>query len=303
MIKQAYKDQVALLLRVLPEVAKEGCFAMHGGTAINLFVRNMPRLSVDIDLTYVPIEDRETSLHKINAALERIKENVIKLIKDVKITDEQENNKAHKLYISLKGVPIKLEVNLIKRGTLTDPVKMELCARAQQEFNSYCEINVVSFGELYGGKICAAMDRQHPRDLFDVKLLLDAEGFNKEVKTGFIFFTAGSNKALHQMINPHLHDQHDAFENSFEGMSDEPFTYEEFETIRQKLIQVIRQTLTKQDREFLLNLKGLTPDWSHYNFEKFPAVQWKLLNLQHLKETKPEKHQELYEILKNELQL
>jgi hypothetical protein len=57
MITTAYKKQVALLLSVLPEVGKEECFALHGGTAINLFVREMPRLSVDIDLTYVPIED------------------------------------------------------------------------------------------------------------------------------------------------------------------------------------------------------------------------------------------------------
>lgn len=53
-MEEAYKKQVSLLLDVLPEVAKENCFALHGGTAINLFVRSMPRLSVDIDLTYVP---------------------------------------------------------------------------------------------------------------------------------------------------------------------------------------------------------------------------------------------------------
>lgn len=57
-----YKNQVALLLSILPEVAKEKDLAVHGGTAINLFVRNMPRLSVDIDLTYIPVRDRTTSL-------------------------------------------------------------------------------------------------------------------------------------------------------------------------------------------------------------------------------------------------
>lgn len=73
MESKAYKQQVRLLLDVLPEVAKESCFAMHGGTAINLFIRDMPRLSVDIDLTYVPIEDRLSSLQHISEALERIK--------------------------------------------------------------------------------------------------------------------------------------------------------------------------------------------------------------------------------------
>lgn len=65
MIEQKYKRQVNLLLKVLPEVSKESNVALHGGTAINLFVRNMPRLSVDIDLTYIPIESRKISLEKI----------------------------------------------------------------------------------------------------------------------------------------------------------------------------------------------------------------------------------------------
>lgn len=61
--------QVALLVRVLPWVATEKCLALKGGTAINLFVRDMPRLSVDIDLAYLPIEPREASLQHISAAL------------------------------------------------------------------------------------------------------------------------------------------------------------------------------------------------------------------------------------------
>lgn len=67
-----FYPQAELLLRCLPSVASETCFAMKGGTAINMFVRPMPRLSVDIDLTYLPIEDRKTSLHNISAAIERI---------------------------------------------------------------------------------------------------------------------------------------------------------------------------------------------------------------------------------------
>lgn len=71
-----YRQQVALLIRVLPFVAKERAFALKGGTAINLFVRDMPRLSVDIDLTYLPIQDRATSLAAINAAMQGIKERI-----------------------------------------------------------------------------------------------------------------------------------------------------------------------------------------------------------------------------------
>lgn len=69
---ESYRKQVALLVRVLPAVAAERCFALKGGTAINLFVRDLPRLSVDIDMTYVPVQSRAESLSAIDAAMKRI---------------------------------------------------------------------------------------------------------------------------------------------------------------------------------------------------------------------------------------
>ena len=60
--------QVNLLIRLLPFIAQEDCFALKGGTAINLFVRDLPRLSVDIDLVYLPIEERAQTMKRIDAA-------------------------------------------------------------------------------------------------------------------------------------------------------------------------------------------------------------------------------------------
>lgn len=85
-IKSAYRAQVALLLYILPEITKENDFAIHGGTAINLFFRDMPRLSVDIDLTYTPIEDRKTSLKNIVKALERIKRSIESILPEAHIS-------------------------------------------------------------------------------------------------------------------------------------------------------------------------------------------------------------------------
>lgn len=166
MIKAGYKKQVSLLLSTLPEVASERSFALYGGTAINLFLRNMPRLSVDIDLIYVPFEDRETTLRNIRSALSRVKERTVRVVENVRITDRSENGK---LLISLSDAGIKIEVNLVARGSLAEPVKMALCPMAQEDFDVFVSMPVVPFGQLYGGKICAALDRQHPRDLFDVK--------------------------------------------------------------------------------------------------------------------------------------
>jgi predicted nucleotidyltransferase component of viral defense system len=298
MINQNYKNQVRLLLDVLPEVAKETCFALHGGTAINLFVRNMPRLSVDIDLTYLPLEDRETTLVHIAEALERIKKRLEEVMKDVRVVHK---NEIGKLIVSRPHAEIKIEVNLVGRGTISDPIKMQLCDKAQSEFDAFVAMPVLPLGQLYGGKICAALDRQHPRDLFDVKYLLQNEGFTDDIRKGFLLCLLCSDRPINEVVVPNFQDHQRAMENQFIGMSEEEFSYQDFGETRKKLVEVIGASLSDEDKEFLLSVKNVTPDWSIYDFERFPAVQWKLQNLQKLKANNPEKHKEQYEALKAKL--
>jgi predicted nucleotidyltransferase component of viral defense system len=300
MVERLYKKQVSLLLKVLPEAAKEACFALHGGTAINLFVRDMPRISVDIDLTYLPIEDRATSLKNIAEALGRIKARIERILPGVRV---QHKRDIAKLIMSMYGTDIKLEVNMVGRGTLAPPVIMTLCNKTQNEFEAFCAIPVVPTSQLYGGKICAALDRQHPRDLFDVKYLMNNEGFTGEIKKGLLMCLIGSDRPIHELIKPNLQDQRAAMENQFEGMSAEPFSYDEYEAIRGGLIDTINQSLTAQDREFLLGFKNLAPRWDIHDFERFPAVQWKLQNLRILKEQNPGKHAEQYQALREKVSL
>lgn len=297
-MNEPYKRQVALLLSVLPEVAKESCFALHGGTAINLFVRDMPRLSVDIDLTYIPIEERTVSLDGISAALERIKANVENAIHGVRVIHRKD---AAKLAVSLKGAEIKLEVNLTGRGLIDEPVVMQLCQKAQEEFDAFVAMQVVPIGQLYGGKICAALDRQHPRDMFDVKYLLNGEGLTDEIKKGFLYCLLGSDRPFNEVIGPNYQDQRSAMANQFAGMTFEPFNYEEYESIRESLVNTIRGKLTDEDKRFLLSVKNLTPDWTLYDFERFPSVQWKMQNLIKLKENNPDKHRGQFEALEKKL--
>lgn len=298
MIKDEYKKQVQLLLSILPEIAKEECFALHGGTAINLFIRNMPRLSVDIDLTYLHLEEYETSRLNINTALKRIMDNIKKVLPEVKITYEEKNSK---LYINAKGVLVKVEVNLTGRGSLNEPVSMDLCKRAQEEFNVFVSMKVLPQGQIFGSKICAALDRQHPRDLFDVSYLLQNEGITKEVKEGFLFYLLGHGRPINEVLAPNWKDQKQAMETQFTGMSGENFTYEDYEKAREVLLKTLYEALTDSDKTFLLSLKNLTPDWTIYNFERFPGIAWKLENLQKLKENNPEKHKKLFEKLKEKL--
>ena len=285
-----YKNQVSLLLQVLPEVAKEPSFALHGGTAINLFIRDMPRLSVDIDLTYIPLEDRNTSFQKIVAALGNIKKNLEKVLSEAEITIMDEKLK---LLVTTSNAQIKIEVNQINRGVIEEVSKLSLCEKAQEDFNAFCAVSVVSLGQLYGGKICAALDRQHPRDLFDVKYLLQNEGLTNDIIKGLILCLLSSNRPLHEMLQPQLIDQRETIVNQFEGMSLEPFTYEDFEKCRAELIEIIHHKLTTKDKEFLISFNKTLPDWSIHDFERFPAVQWKLLNLNKLKAKNPKKFNQL----------
>jgi len=203
-MNNVYRKQVGLLLDVLPEVAKEECFALHGGTAINLFVRNMPRLSVDIDLTYTEIAERQPTLAAINEALVRIKERIESLRPSIRV---QHKSEICKLQVDERGVIIKVELNMVGRGVLGGITKVELCSAAQEQFDAFCSVSMVPLGQLYGGKLCAALDRQHPRDLFDVKLLLENEGFNQEIKEGLIYGLLSGGRPTHEMLAPNLIDQ------------------------------------------------------------------------------------------------
>ncbi|RUO76331.1 nucleotidyl transferase AbiEii/AbiGii toxin family protein [Pseudidiomarina taiwanensis] len=287
-MNEAYKRQVKLLLDVLPEIAKEDCFAMHGGTAINLFLQDMPRLSVDIDLTYVGLEVRAEALAVINAALLRIKDRVDKLRATIRV---QHKPNVCKLQMSEHGIQIKVEVNMVGCGLLGPAKKLPLCSAAQEQYNVFCAMPVVPLGQLYGGKICAALDRQHPRDLFDTKLLLENIGFIDEIKRGFMFALISSNRPTHEMLAPNLFDQRAAFENQFEGMSNVVFSYTDFETTRLKLIETVRRSLNEADKQFLLSFNGLEPDWSVYNYHQFPSVKWKLMNLAKFKKESAEAYQ------------
>ena len=299
MSNQKYKNQVCLLVRVLPHVAQEKCFALHGGTAINLFVRNMPRLSVDIDLTYLPIEDRQTTLKNINDALGRIGTSIKDTLPDTEISYQPS---AGKLIIRADGEQIKLEVNLTKRGTIKTPEEMMLCDSAQKMYEASSVIQVVPLGQLYGGKICAALDRQHPRDLFDVKLLMENEGFSDNVRKGFLLCLLCSNRPINEILVPNFQDQRQALDNQFTGMSDTEFTYDDFEKTRAQLVCTVNKSMTDKDKEFLLSFKNCEPDWRIYDFERFPAVQWKLQNLRQLKKCDPNKHKQIYEVLKKNLE-
>ncbi len=285
-----YRRQVALLIRVMPLVFKIKDFAVHGGTAINLFHRNLPSYSVDIDVTYIPIEDWDTSIKIINSHLAALKTSIEKAVPGIHVIHKTD---VRKLQCTKDGTTIKIEVNGIKRGILGNTEKIQLCGKAKAEFGLNCFANIVSWSQLYGGKIAAALSRQHPRDLFDCRGIT-SDDFGA-VKNGFMLCLLGSDKPIIESLNPNPIDQREALDNQFEGMTDEPFTYEDYQNARLNLIGVVNQGLTHEDKDFLISFEDGNPDWSKScagDLSGFPSVRWKLQNIEKLKSKNPAKHRE-----------
>jgi len=305
MISKTYRAQVDLLLQVLPHVAKEESFALKGGTAINLFVRDMPRLSVDIDLTYLPFDDRATALAGITDALRRVKARVETAIPACKVAlVPQSDGQEAKITCQTQNAQIKVEVNTTIRGNLLPPRMMDVTDTVESEFGRFMSVNVVSHAELFGGKICAALDRQHPRDLFDVHHMMNNEGLTDDIRMGFMASLLSHSRPIHEMIRPNFQDQEKVFETQFAGMAFTPFSYADFEDTRERLVQEINKGWSDNDRAFLLGFKQGKPDWSLFpleNLSRMPAVQWKLLNIQKLIKQNPDKHAEQFKALKERL--
>lgn len=305
MILNAYKAQADLLLQVLPFVAKENIFALKGGTAINLFVRNMPRLSVDIDLTYLPLDSRTNALKNIQEGLTRIQTDIHKYLPEVKVHTVRLNGEADvKLNCQSNNAQIKIEVNTITRGNVFPTQLMQIADSVQEEFGKFAAINVVSLAELYGGKICAAIDRQHPRDIFDVKLLLENEGLTQEIWDGLKIGIISHYKPIYELLSPILKDQKSAFDKQFAGMTSVEFTYNDYEETRAILVDSIQKRLSDDEKQFLVSFEMGSPDWRLFQIpvlKNLPAIKWKLQNIINLKENNIKKHERMIENLKETL--
>jgi len=305
LLNKEYQAQVELLLQIIPYVAEEEDFALKGGTAINMFIWDMPRLSVDIDLTYLPFDDRETAFSNIGGALKRISARIKKAIPGIQVTAQAHaTDQEEKLICTLQGIKIIIEVNTTMRGSIKPARLMPVVNAAQEQFGKFAEIKVMSKGELFGGKICAALDRQHPRDLFDVHYLLEEEGITEETKQGFIAALLSHSHSIHEILDPIFKDQKQAFSTKFIGMALKPFTYADFEKTRIRLIKEIHSTLTDRDKQLLLSFKTGEPDWSLSSIEQLenlPAVKWKLQNIIKLKKENPVKHAHLLKLLEKVL--
>lgn len=289
------------MVAVLPHIAKKSCFALKGGTAINLFVRDMPRLSVDIDLQYIHFDGRESAFANINNALRAIADSLNHIKIQTSIRQGEED--ICKMVCFNEFASIKIEPNYVIRGCIAPPKLMQTTLKVQESYG-FAAISVLSFGELYGGKICAALDRQHPRDLFDIKYLLENEGITTEVKNGFIVSLLSHNRPPHEILKPNVQSQEAIFSKEFTGMTKEKFSYKDHLSVIHQLIDEVTSVFSKTDKDFLISFFNAKPYWNLIEIEKLnelPAIKWKLKNLESLKNKNIEKFDSQLKFLENML--
>lgn len=286
-LNSPYFKQVDLLVQMLPFVAKYDCFALKGGTAINLFVRDMPRLSVDIDLTYVHVNPRDVALDEIDHSFRSLKDDLTQFLPDLHVTGSvlPGTNTIYKLLTQLGNTQVKIEISPVMRGVIKPSSQMETSAQTRKVFG-YASVPVVSFNDLYAGKLCAALSRQHPRDLFDVSILLHNEGLSDDLIAVFLVYLVCGNRPIAELLAPIEHNIDQAFFEEFQGMTTKSVSMDDLQSARSLMVAQINEKLTASQKQFLLSFKQGKPDWDllamcgiDQSIEQLPAIQWKLHNI------------------------
>ncbi len=297
-----FLPQARLAVRVLRSVAREPDLALKGGTAINLFFRDLPRLSVDLDLTYLRIRDREESLNAIGEALERVAADVEKTLRGARV--ERRGLRNGRIIVAHDHAQITVEVNTVLRGAVNAPLRVQAREPARDLFGDL-EAQILSFEDCFAGKLVAALDRQHPRDLFDVAQLLAAEGLTKPLMDAFVVYLVSQGRPMSEVLAPVEKDLRQVHEAEFAGMTGTLATLEVLQETRARLVRELRQTLLPRHVQFLRSVKGLDPEWAllpHAHVAELPAVRWRLQNLEKFRKEQPERYaavrERLEEVLK-----
>ena len=243
----------------------------------------MPRLSVDIDLTYLPVADRDESLKEIERSLKRVSAQIGAVDPSARITESApaSQNTIDKLFVRSQGVQIKIEVNPILRGCVDEPELMEICAKAEDQFG-YAQINVMSFADLFAGKIAAALDRQHPRDLFDIHQLLENERITDDLRETLIVYLIGHARSPAQMLTAECRDIAKDYRNNFYGMTEHDISMETLLAAHADLTRNLINNMSDDHRRFLASFYRRKPEWDLLGIDgvdRLPAVRWREINL------------------------
>ena len=289
---RAYIETARLMLLVAPQVFRAPDFAMKGGTALNIFLHDMPRLSVDIDVAFTNhTASRGEALQTIRRELKALCERLETLgVKGTPVGTEDSEDV--KILVSRGTVNAKIEVNYNFRGTLIPPRAVRITESARRVFAADFSIPALAKEELYGGKLVAALDRQHPRDFFDVREMFFGGHFDPGVVDCFVCYLAGHNRTVHDVLSSTDKNFSAIYEEQFVGMTARPVSISELEQARADLRAALDRHLQDRHKQFLLGLVRLEPEWDLMPFahlRELPALKWKLLNLEQLRHRNPKR--------------
>jgi predicted nucleotidyltransferase component of viral defense system len=267
----------------------------------------MPRLSVDIDLVYLSIEDRSSTFKNINKMLKEMSVEISK-VNGLKASTQFNEQQIGKILASDSSAQIIIEPNYIIRGTVYNCIEKTLCSAAIDRFGYEYDMRIVSSADLFAGKICAALDRKHPRDLFDIKLLLEDNGLNEEFINAIVVYLACSKRPIHELLteNDNFTEFDAAYNEKFTGMTDIEISPEDLKKVRSDLIKIIHSSLSQAHKEFLLSVTEGNPNCELINIpnaEHFPGILWKTENIKKLMVKNPDKYKQTIFSIKEILRL
>ena len=299
-MNRVYLETARLLIQVAPHVFVDDQFGLKGGTAINLFLRDMPRLSVDLDLVFTDhTVVRETALARIKLAVRDAADRLRARRFEVHLPEAGGDGET-KLLIRRGAAEVKVEINTVMRGTVHRVRRANLMPLARDTLLADIEIPVLASEDVYGGKLVAALDRQHPRDLFDVMELFKHEGITPGIRRAFVVYLASHNRPVHEVLYPELRDIRMDYERNFVGMTSQPAELAVLLDTRDRMLEALHAGLDADERRFLLSLVKGEPEWELLGIphvSELPAIRWKLRNLARLKRESADQFDRQYTLL------
>jgi predicted nucleotidyltransferase component of viral defense system len=303
-MNREFLETARLLIQVAPLVFVDDQFGLKGGTAINLFLRDMPRLSVDLDLVFTDhAVGRKEAIARINTAVRDAADRLRARRLEVYVPGAGSDGET-KLMVRSGAAEVKVEINTVMRGTVHRVRRASLTPLARDTLLADIEIPVLASEDVYGGKLVAALDRQHPRDLFDVMELFKHEGITPGIRRSFVVYLASHNRPVHEVLFPELRDIQMDYERNFIGMTSQPTELAELLETRDRMINELHAGLDADERRFLLSLVTAQPEWELLgvpHVSELPAVRWKLQNLARLQRERAEQFELQYTALAGRL--
>ena len=233
----------------------------------------------------------EKSTNALNRIIDKLQRN---LGIHVVIQKDKKGEFITKIDVQSKNAQIKIEPSFVFRGTVYPTVESETRPKVNEILERMVKMQILSFEDLFAGKLCAALNRQHPRDIFDMKLLLDNEGLTDKTRKAFVVYLASDSRPIDELLDPNLQDLSAGFNSEFKGMTNIDIKAEELINIRDYLCKNIAKMLSEEEKQFLISLVQMEPKWSLLSLpvdvKALPGIKFKLMNLEKMEKNKRDRY-------------